>query len=900
MPGDSKHRVLLIDAYSLFFRAFYALPGLSTSRGEPTGAVYGVASMLLRFFKDERPDFAAAAFDRPGPTFRHELFPAYKGHRPEMPDDLRLQMPALRELIEAFDLPIYEADGYEADDVIGTLARQAEAEGASVAILTGDKDALQLVTEGTQVFITRRGTADLVRYDADEVKKSLGVLPEQVVDWKALVGDKSDNIPGVQGVGPKTAVKLLEAYGSLPKVLEHASEVKGQVGRRLVEEADAARTSYALARIDSKSPVRFDWERAKVPTAVPQPLIALFERLEFARLLSEVASLAPAGEAAAEPLVAVEPVAATHVIEPGRVATWSAEWSRHVGPLFTFVLIDADDVLRAHRMAWVICRSAGEGSLEMALVPLWDSSKAVAKGEDLRPLLEAKGLVWVAHDAKALELALDRVGAAMPAVADDLMLASYVLNPGQGEHSLVEVALQHGGKAVDIPALVHKGKPTAWAEVADAAARVCAVLVRSIDDIRERIEEYGVEPVYREVELPLTSVLARMERAGVAIDREYLAELSGRMAERIAQTTADIYELAGAEFNLNSPKQLAEVLFDRLGLPVTKKTKTGPSTSAEVLEELADEHEIVSRILDYRQIAKLKSTYVDALPALVDPGTGRLHTHYRQTIAATGRLSSMHPNLQNIPIRTDEGRQIRKAFIPGDAHSVLLAADYSQIELRVLAHMAGDVNLIEAFQAGADIHTKTAAEIFGLPQDEVTARVRDAAKAINFGIVYGISSFGLARGTGLTRTEAQEYIDAYFERYPQVKAYMVQSVDQAKQKGYAETLMGRRRRLPDITSRNWNRRSFAERMAINTPIQGSAADIIKSAMLKVQRLLDETSSSARLLMQVHDELVFEVPQSEATDLAVLVRTSMEDAAKLVVPLQVDVKAGPNWLDMEAV
>lgn len=908
-PNTKTEKLLLIDAFSLFYRAFHALPGFTTSSGQPTGAVFGVASMLLRFLDEEAPDYVAVASDAPGPTFRHEAYAAYKAHRPEMPDDLRAQIPVLRELVEAMGLPIYEMEGFEADDVLGTLATQAKHAGKKAVILTGDKDTLQLVDESVEVLLTRRGITLIDRYDRDLVKEKIGVEPEQIVDWKALVGDPSDNIPGVPGIGPKTAVRLLNEFSTVEALLERLDEVKGKNRERLEDNKETLQLSKALARIETAAPIQLDWEQARFSIPVNENVLALFRRLEMARLIDDAKKrygldIQPEQSAGTSDLAETQQVA-VRLIRTNEADAWASDWEERRGAALIWALYDGESPLSSKRAA-VVLAWGGDGedgdpaNLAVDIVPILEDGVQPESsiGTAWERIVANNGIQWLAHDAKSLRLILQLVALPMPDTTDDLMLASYVLSPGQGTHSPADVALKYADVKVDDIALVQKGASVPWGEIKESVSALSAGLTAAWPHIQKRMEEEQVVSVYREYELPLVKVLAEMEWHGVAIDTDVLKQMSEAMASDLEHLTESIYKAAGTEFNINSPKQLADVLFNRLGLPVIKRTKTGPSTNAEVLEELADKHEVVAKLLEYRQYSKLKSTYVDALPLLVDERTGRLHTTFNQAVTATGRLSSVHPNLQNIPVRTQAGRKIRQAFVPGSSEYLLLAADYSQIELRVLAHMSGDEAFIAAFREGKDIHVATASEIFGVPESEVTREMREAAKAVNFGIVYGISSFGLARDTGFTRQEAQSYIDAYFERYPAVARYMKERVDAAKETGWAETISGRRRWIPELTSRNWARRSFAERAAMNTPIQGSAADIIKRAMVRVHGRLKHEDLRAVMLLQVHDELLFEVHKDDVARVGEAVKAEMEDVMQLAVPLVVDVKVGPNWLDME--
>ncbi|HEY8424581.1 MAG TPA: DNA polymerase I [Limnochordales bacterium] len=953
MSGVRK--LLLVDGYSLLHRAFFALPMLTTSAGEPTNAVYGFATMLVRLLEEERPDYVAVAQDMAGPTFRHRQFEAYKAQRPPMPDTLRPQLIRYEQLVRAFGIPMYGVEGYEADDVIGTLARQAKeaAPDVSVLVVTGDRDALQLVDERVTVLITRKGIRDVERFTPERVRDVLGIWPRQVVDLKGLVGDASDNIPGVPGIGEKTAVGLLQRYPDLESILEHRDELPPRVARALEQFGEQARLSRHLATIVTTVPIELDWEACRLGEPDAPRLASLLLELEFRQLLARLGRIYPSVAEAAgsgsrpqdaggrqradgaddgHETVTVQvaaggagerrvtpgppPFGPPELIEaPDRLAE-RIEAMRRAGPAALVVIPASGDPMRAPAIAIAAANEAG--SWMVAAMETWPSEwEALA-----RWLADPRAPKWC-HDAKTAAVALGARGVRLDGVEEDVMLASYLLHPGQGDHSPEDLAVRFlgrllqggpqgadgagstgrrsrgataGGGAGALPGLemVASGDASVAEAVRAYAYQRLEIVYALARPLRRWLEEDGLDRVYREIEMPLWPVLAEMELTGVAIDSEALARLGVELARQIEATAEAIYALAGERFNINSPRQLSRILFEKLGLPVTKQTKTGPSTSADVLEELAGEHEIVSKILDFRQLVKLKGTYVDPMPSLVHPRTGRLHTTFHQAVTATGRLSSSNPNLQNIPVRTDQGAVIREAFVAGMPGWVLMSADYSQIELRVLAHMAQDPVLIEAFRSGQDIHTRTASEVFGVPMEAVTPAMRNGAKAINFGIVYGISAYGLARGTGLSQEDARRYIASYFDRYPGVKAYQERVIRQARELGYVTTLFGRRRYLPEIHARQYAQRAFAERTAINTPIQGTAADIMKLAMIAVHRRLKEEGHQARMVLQVHDELVLEVPEAEVEPVARLVRSAMENVVRLDVPLVAEVKTGRNW------
>lgn len=933
-----KGKFILIDGNSLLHRAFHALPTMTTSTGQHTNAVYGFATMLMRLLDTEKPTHFALAFDKAAPTFRHIAYEAYKAHRPKMPDELRSQIPLVRELVEAFNIPVCELEGYEADDVIGTLACQSQTAGFDVVIVTGDKDALQLVKPGLSVLITRKGITEMDRFDTKLVQEKLGVAPEQVVDLKALMGDASDNIPGVPGIGAKTAAKLLGEYRTLANVLANAEHIAGKVGATLRDHQEDAILSQSLATIDINAPIDFTPADLEYREPNVARLAALFTQIEARALLGLLTKRFPhAGQAASTSIAAPpplhdeapqqpaksdkpadagllvlpgmggEPPTAAAQLEPRPVAekAWNTAIDNLSEPLTLVASLQQVQKTDPADSFVAVCGVPHSLQPQVAQSASAECLFCQEHVADLYINLLKSGRHVIAHDTKTQILAAAMQGVAVPepedvAHLDDLQVASYLVNPSQGDHSLADLAVKHGYAP---PAPWNAAKNGADTHTSDtewrnALSQRVAVLQAAAPLLLKRIEHDGLASLYRDVEMPLLAVLANMERVGIAVDKKRLADMSREMAAELERLTGEIYAAAGEEFNINSPKQLAAILFDKLRLPVKKSTKTGPSTSAEVLEELAGEHELPRLLLDYRQLVKLTSTYVDALPQQINPRTGRIHTTFNQTVAATGRLSSTNPNLQNIPVRTALGRQIRGAFVPGDPDWLLVSADYSQIELRVLAHLAQDANLVAAFQAGADIHTKTAAEVFGVDPADVTSEMRSGAKAINFGIVYGISSFGLARGTGLSRSDAQAYIKSYFARYPGVKQYMEDIVAQGRLHGYVSTILGRRRYLPDLSSKRWQERSFAERTAMNTPIQGSAADIIKLAMLKVYRRLRDEGMRTRMLLQVHDELLFETPRAELNAAVAIIRAEMESAYRLDVPLKVDIGAGSNWLDIE--
>jgi DNA polymerase-1 len=879
-----RKTLVLIDGNSLLYRAFFALPALSAPDGTPTNAVHGLADMLLRLLDEERPDVVLVAQEG-GRTFRHEAFGDYKAQRPAAPDDLVRQTQLARELMEAFRIPIVAHPGYEADDVIGTLACAGERAGYEVRIVTGDLDALQLVDDHVRVITNRRGMTDTVVYDVAAVKERFGLEPSQLPDYKALKGDSSDNIPGVPGIGDKTAARLLADHGSLEHLLEDAETLpEGRVRTALLAARDEALMYRRLATIVTDLPLETPFDAWAYPGPDLPRVRDLFARLGFRRLSARL------------PLDGAAPVAPVTQPADFRIRTLSegpdlarvVEAARAADSVALRTIVDQRERHGGRLTGLALSLGGGEAVLlggQPADDPLGilGTEEPYRLPETVRDLLADPAVGVMGHDLKADLHTLWRAGVPRVALAFDTLLAAYVLNPGRSAYRLADLATEHLGvrRAPDAPA------DPGW----EAAA---IALLRPV--LAARLEAEGVAELYRDVEVPLIGILARMEAVGVAVDEARLRELSAELARDVATVEAEVYRLAGHPFNIGSPKQLQEVLFTELGLTPGKRTKTGLSTGVEVLEELAESHPIVRRILEYRELTKLKSTYADALPRLIDPATGRIHTSLNQTVAATGRLSSSEPNLQNIPIRTEIGRKIRQAFVPARGCR-LLSADYSQIELRILAHVTGDPELVRAFAAEEDIHTHTAARLFEVPEEAVTQEMRRRAKTINFAVIYGMSDFGLSRELGIPVAAAREMIAAYGERFPGVRRYAEATVAQARRDGYVSTLLGRRRYLPDIRSANRNFRLFAERTAVNTPIQGTAADIIKRAMIGVDAALRAQRLASRMILQVHDELLFEGPPEEIGALAALARREMEGAFPLKVPLRVEVKAGENWRDL---
>lgn len=875
----AKGRVFLIDGNSLLYRAFFAMPHFSTLDNQPTNAVYGFTMMLLRLIQEESPDVIIVAFDAPAKTFRHDEYEQYKAHRKKPPDELISQQPIAREMVEAFNIPRIEVEGFEADDVIGTLAKKAESEGYDVVIVTGDLDALQLVDDKKiRVMRTVKGVTETTLYDEEHVKAEYGLSPRQFPDYKALVGDTSDNIPGVQGIGPKGAVKLLQEFDDIENLYGHIDRVEPPRFRDLLTaSSDRAALSKRLATIVTDLPLDLRLEESRFSGPDYPRLRKLFLDLKFSTLLKRLPqetaqrSLFDESEMAAKPETVAVEVKAIQDSAGLRKLLDEAASAREIA-----VRIDGTSLRGVDAEPRGLAIGLPSGAYYAHLSP--DTGLSLL---DVRLLFENAGIAKHGHNLKYEFEIAGRHGISFAGAAFDVMLAAYLVNPTRGTHSLESISLDYLG--IELPA--PDGESAAGARV-DAIRRLVPML-------SAKLSEDGLDRLMREVEMPLVPILADMELAGVAVDCEWLRQLSEVLQARISELEQDIYTLAGTDFNIGSPKQLQTILFDKLGLPAAKKTKTGYSTDAETLAALAPAHEIVAGILEYRELTKLKSTYADALPKLVEPTTGRIHTSLNQAVTATGRLSSSEPNLQNIPIKTEVGRRIRKAFVASPGN-VLISADYSQIELRILAHVSRDPELIRSFREDEDIHTRTATKLFDVPADEVTPELRRRAKTVNFAVIYGMSEYGLSRELGIPTGVAKEYIDDYFREYPGVKQYAEETLAKARLSGYVESLLGRRRYIPELNSANRTFREFAERAAVNMPIQGTAADIVKIAMIGVVDRLADRNLKTRLVLQVHDELVFDAPESEVNQAAAIIKDAMESAFDLDAPLRVEIKAGGDW------
>ncbi len=883
--------VFLIDGTNYIYRAFYAIRGLSTLRGFPTNAIYGFTNMLMKLCRDWAPDYIAVAFDKRGPTFRHEAYEQYKANRSAMPEELRPQIDPIKDMVRGFSITVIEEDGVEADDIIGTMARKCEKAGMRVVIASGDKDLMQLVSEKVLMVDTMKD----ISYDVEGVIGRFGVGPDRVTDILGLAGDTSDNIPGIPGVGEKTALKLITRFGSLEAVLENAEKVTGRgLSEKLKEFAGQARMSKDLVTIRTDVNIPFELEdlRFKAPDA--DVLKGMFRQFEFPGLIARM------GEP--EDVRDADEANCRLITDPEELASTLDEL-RAVGE-FSFDLHFISDERTGNEILGVAL-SCGPG--RACYIPMGHTGEGVSDQLDremvlasLGELLSSDSVKKYGHNIKAAIMAFRRRGIQLGGEISDVMLAAYVLDPSRRGYELPDlVREQYGVNISSMKDLTGSGLKAVSADslsvdaMARYACRRVEFILSLVPFLSSRMDDAGLSELFRDVEMPLIRVLASMEERGVLLDLDLLAHMSGQLKQLLEISEAKIYRLAGEQFNINSPKQLQAVLFEKLGLPRGRKTKAGYSTDVDVLTNLGRSYELPAEILAYRSLSKLKSTYIDALPLLVHPETGRVHTSYNQTVTATGRLSSSNPNLQNIPVRTTEGKRIRQAFIVPAGYRVV-SADYSQIELRILAHLSGDELLIEAFREGDDIHTKTASDIFGVFPGMVSEDMRRQAKVINFGVIYGMSPFGLSRELNISQKRAQDYIESYFSRFSGVRSFIDETLEGARRQGFVTTLMNRRRYLPEINDSNAQVRQFAERMAVNTPIQGTAADLIKVAMLRIEEKIENLNLSARMIMQVHDELVFEVPTAEVEEVMSLVIREMEEVISLQVPLKVEIASGKNW------
>jgi len=910
-------KLIAIDGNSLLYRAFFAVRYLSTSDGLPTNAVYGLTTMLLKVL-DEKPDYIAVAFDTPKPTFRHEEYKGYKAQRKAVPEALIQQAPVARDLIRAFNVPVVEVPGFEADDIVGAMAREAEKQGIETVIVTGDLDTLQLVDDHIKVMTTQKGVSDTVIYDADAVKERFGLSPEQMPDYKGLKGDSSDNIPGVPGIGEKTATELLKQYGTLENLLEHVSELpEGKVKRALEENRELAELSKRLGTIVTDLPEKLDLAEYRAREPDYDALRDLFVRLEFKTMLKRLPEVGAAeGKRAPEERPSLGMCKRIGSAGDLREMLGAIE---KAGECALQCHIRDGKSIRAELIGISFCTGENETAYVEVIDPAREGSVGLGFDSDFRaPLADLKGVLEseqiakYCHDSKINRAALALRKVALGGVAFDTMLAAYLLDSTRSSYEIADLAFER--LSLELPGVFESASrrvgesasqrvgesaspDPATRGPADPQTRVCGeveAIYRLKPVLESKLRDDGLDKLFYEVELPLAPVLAEMELTGVAVDVAQLAALSVTLEVDIREAERRVHEMAGEEFNIGSTKQLQTILFEKMGLTAGKKIKTGFSTSASVLEELAPDHPIAGEILNWRELAKIKSAYADSLPKLINPATGRVHTSLNQAVTATGRLSSSDPNLQHIPIRTELGRGIRRAFVASGGN-VLVSADYSQIELRILAHFTGDESLVRAFENDEDIHAATASVVFNCSLADVTPEMRRRAKTINFSVIYGIADFTLARQLGISTHEARDYIATYFARFPGVKRYTEETIETARELGYVSTLLGRRRYVPDIHSSNYNVRTFAERAAVNMPIQGTAADLMKIAMIRVHSEL--AGLTGKMLLQVHDELLFECPPDQIEKVAAIAREGMGGAYEMRVPLKVDVKAGRNWAEM---
>jgi len=867
-----EKKLLIIDANSIINRAFYGIRLLTTKDGTFTNAVYGFLNIFYKYKEEIKPDYIAAAFDLKAPTFRHKMFDGYKATRHAMPEELVPQLPLLKEVLSALHIPILEKEGFEADDIIGTIAARCTKQDVACMILTGDKDDLQLATEQNKVYLitTRMGNTDTEIFDAQHVFEKYGVTPKEFIDVKALMGDTSDNIPGVRGIGEKGALSLISTFKSLDAIYENleSDAITKSLRNKLTEGKDSAFLSRTLATIDCNVPIDFDFETALESTGDIEALRSLYTRLEFKSFLKKLPeSENPSPEA---PTLQYETVQMT---TPEEAAAFLEQPTIYV-------------LLSATENTFLFTNGKGQ----IMSLPYKEPYFTV-----LQAFFARKEGVKVTHGAKELYLWAHRAGLVLAGTLFDTAIAAYLLDPARRSYDLCDLLADFLQLSIKAEATACQLSFEEEPEEDSHDAEIIAALPLLHESLAERLTEEEMMPLFKDIEMPLVQVLASMQLEGILVDKTRLLEFGEMLNEQITQLTEEIYSLADETFNINSPKQLGVILYDKLGLKSSKKTKTGYSTNAEALEKLADTHPIIEKILEYRQLSKLKSTYVDGLKDVIDAKTGRIHSNFHQTVTVTGRISSSEPNLQNIPVRTTLGREMRKMFVAAPSH-VLVDADYSQIELRVLAHIAGDEAMITSFAAGKDIHASTAAKIFAVAEDEVDVEKRTAAKAINFGLIYGKGEFSLARDLNISIKEAKAYMEDYLGSFPKVRDYMKDIVEFAKKNGYVSTLFGRRRQLPELKSSNFQLRAFGERAALNAPIQGTAADIIKLAMVRVYQRLQAENLEAKLILQVHDELIVEAPESEAARAQQILKEEMEQAVSLAVPLFVDMKTGLSWYD----
>ncbi len=885
---NNRKKFILVDGQGLLYRAFYALPQLTTTYGQVVNAVYGFTMILIRLLEEEKPEYIVITFDTPVPTFRHKEFKEYKAHRKKMPDELISQIPLIKEIINNYNIAICSKEGYEADDVIGTIAKEAEKRNCNTIIVTGDKDAFQLISPHTKIMTTIKGVTEVKIYDEEAIKKKYGVDPEKIVDILALKGDSSDNIPGVPGIGEKTAVALIKEFGSLENILNNTDKISKKSLREQIKKYEGQiKMSKMLATIVREVPIKYDFDSFKVKLPNYEELWKIFKKLEFKNLLKKIA-----------PKINHEKTKLKFNLIDTEEKLEGLTNKIIERKYFSFYLVtSSDNAISSNILGIALSFKDNENYyIPLFALNLIENSKCLSLElvlSKLRPCFENQGIIKISHNLKFNFIVLHRHKVEIEGNNFDTMIAAYLLNPSSENYNLRNLFWEY------LKYLKNnenkEGKQNTIMSIEDACENAQNIL-KLKDILEEKMEEKNLISLFRKIEMPLVKILGDMEINGIKVNIDFLKEMSQQVDTRLGELKKTIYNLSGTEFNINSPKQLSVILFERLKLPVIKKTKTGYSTNADVLNTLAPQHKVVSFILEYRELGKLKNTYIDKLPFLVNSKTKRIHTSFHQTVTSTGRLSSSEPNLQNIPIRTEMGREIRKAFIAEEGF-VLLSADYSQIELRILAHLSRDESLLNAFKNDEDIHAHTASGIFNLDQNIISEQMRRMAKVINFGIIYGMSSYGLARNLGVGREEAEKYINNYFFRYQGVKKYIEREKEEARKKGYVLTLLNRRRYLEGINSKDKNIREFNERIAINAPIQGSAADLIKLAMIKIDESFKKERFKSRLLLQIHDELIFEIYKPELEKVKSIIKEIMEHSLEISVPIKVNLKTGNNWAEL---
>lgn len=889
-----KQKIMIIDGNSILNRAYYGVGLLSTSDGLHTNAIYGFLNIMYKYIEEENPQYICVAFDLKAPTFRHRQYEGYKAKRKGMPDELSEQVPYMKEVLDAMRIKRLELEGFEADDILGSVSLCAEQRGLEVVIVTGDRDSLQLAGKTTRIKIprTKAGNTETEEYDYDRIVEEYGIKPHQFIDVKGLMGDSSDNIPGVPGIGEKTALKLIKEYGNLENLYKNIDEItQKRVKENLMTYKEQAFLSRDLSRIERNMPSLCEFEEFKYQEYDSEKLFSIFERLEFNSFIDKFALRSS---------VALDEIDVNikRVENIGELKSIKTKILMS-GKLYFYYLIDREG--KFSKKLSSLAFSSGDEEVWYV-----DFAKSINEKEfflEYKDVFEDENVKKYSHDVKNFIVYLKQNDIVLKGLAFDTMIAAYILDPSRESYIISDLAREYINLRISsIEEMAGKGKKAVLykdmpaEEVADVIGRYPHVMTKLKEKFEKLLEENNQKELYYDIELTLISVLADMEYHGFKVNTEELLNFSKELQSKIDSVKTRIFDLAGEKFNINSPKQLGVILFEKLELPIIKKTKTGYSTAAEVLEELKDRHEIIKEILEYRQLVKLNSTYVEGLLGVINENTGKIHSSFNQTVTVTGRISSTEPNLQNIPIKLEMGRKIRKVFVPSDENYILLDADYSQIELRVLAHITNDENMIEAFLNNEDIHTSTASKVFGVSKSEVTPLLRSRAKAVNFGIVYGIGDFSLSKDLGITKKEAGNYIEEYLEKYPKVREYMTNIKKEAREKGFVTTLFNRRRYIPEIKSNNFNIRSFGERVALNTPIQGSAADIIKIAMVNVYKELSKRNLKSKLILQVHDELILEVHKEEINQVKKIVEESMKNAASLKVPLEIDINLGKNWYE----